>query len=269
MRKLKIAKEANPTKLNESFDAYLASFTDDNIKEVNKSLECSLVDGTLTINGQGPIPAHLYQDNTNITRIVINNGITSIGEYAFYRCMALTSVIIPNSVTSIGNYAFYKCYALTAVAIPNSVTNIGKGAFGSSGLTAITIPNTITSIGECDFRRCHELTSIIIPNSVTNIGQYAFVRCDALAKITIPNSVTKIGKGAFFECSNLASVHVSWSIPNEVSLGDSVFPNGCTLYVPAAYVDEYKVSEQWVAYFSVERIIRGDVRGLFKLDIIN
>ena len=73
---------------------------------------------------------HLYSDeDTEITDLVIPEGVTSIGDYAFYYCSSLTSVTIPGSVTSIGDYAFSDCSGLTSVIIPGSVTSIGDGAF--------------------------------------------------------------------------------------------------------------------------------------------
>ena len=93
---------------------------------------------------------------------------------------------IPNSVTSIANYAFYKCSSLTSLVIPNSVTSIGYSAFGGcSSLTFVEIPNSVTSIGEEAFFDCSSLTSLVIPNSVTSIGDYAFENCTNLTEITV------------------------------------------------------------------------------------
>ena len=83
---------------------------------------------------------HLYVNDVEVNNLVIPEGVTSIGAYAFSGCSGLTSVTIPNSVTSIGNYAFEDCSALTSVTIPNSVTSIGYGAFYECrGLTSVTI----------------------------------------------------------------------------------------------------------------------------------
>ena len=108
-----------------------------------------------------------------------------------------SEVIVPDGVTSIGEYAFSRCSKLTSITIPNSVTSIGEWAFsGCSGLTSITIPNSVTSIGDFAFSGCNGLTSITIPNSVTSIGNGAFGYCFKLAKAIVPKE-TKIGAAAF------------------------------------------------------------------------
>ena len=153
---------------------------------------------------------HLYSDNdTETTNLIIPQGVTSIGNYAFYGCSGLTSVTIPNSVTSIGNYAFYGCSGLTSVTIPNSVTSIGSYAFQyCSGLTSIDIPSSVTSIRNYTFIGCSGLTFITIPNGVTTIGSSAFYGCSGLTSLTIPNSITSIGNDAFSSCSGLNKVIV-------------------------------------------------------------
>ena len=118
--------------------------------------------GVLTISGKGEMYGYLYPKRApwgdspeKVKRIIIGDGITTIGQAAFAGCSALTSVTIPNSVTTIGEYAFYGCKALTSVTIPNSVTEIGGHAFSDcSALTSVTIPNSVTEIGDYAFRGC-------------------------------------------------------------------------------------------------------------------
>ena len=197
---------------------------------------------------------HLYSDdNTEITKLVIPDDVTSINYYAFSGCSGLTSVTIPNSVTSIGEYAFSGCSGLkknivpdiknwcsitfgnpsanplyyahhlysddnteiTKLVIPDDVTSIGYSAFsGCSGMTSVTIPNSVTNIGEDSFSGCSGLTSVTIPNSVTNIGSYAFNSCSGLNSVTIGNSVTSIGSTIFSGCSSLTSVRFENSKDN-------------------------------------------------------
>ena len=141
---------------------------------------------------------YAFSDCNNLTSVHITDlaawcGITFGGYSANPLCYAhhlfvngeeITDLVIPDGVTSIGNYAFYGCSGLNSVTIPNSVTSIGNAAFdGCSGLTSVTIPNSVTSIGDYAFRSCSGLTSITIPNSVTSIGEGAFYECFYLAKV--------------------------------------------------------------------------------------
>ena len=187
-------------------------------------------EGTLTISGTGDMPdcyysvVPWYSTIENIKTVIIQNGVTSIGTYAFYKCNSLTSISTPNSVTSIGEDAFRSCESLTSINIPNSVTSIGYGAFeGCSSLTSVTIPNSVTSIGEGAFRSCESLTSINIPNSVTYIGYYVFSNCKSLKSVNIPNSITAIGVRAFDDCYSLTNVIIQNSV---TSIGGSAF-SGC------------------------------------------
>lgn len=242
-------------------------------------------DGTITFSGSGgilgmPCPWDGLRDK--IKKVVIEDGVTSIGMDAFRGCSNLTNVIIPDSVTEIGYQAFSSC-GITSVTIPNGVTIIHSNAFECCGrLTSITIANSVTSIGQFAFNRCSGLTSITIPNNVT-IGGYAFQFCDSLTSITvsnmeqpdsyytvldnvlfskdttvlkmypagkkgsytIPNNVTEIGPWAFFGCRGLTSV----SIPNSVTkIGGEAFWE-CTNLADAYYDG---TEAEWRAKVTVE-----------------
>ena len=162
-----------------------------------------------------------YPAGISSSTYTIPQGITAIGDSAFYYCDSLTSVSIPDSVTSIGDNAFYFCESLTSVTIPDSVTAIGDSAFSyCDSLTSVSIPDSVTSIGDEVFYSCSSLTSVNIPDSVTSIGDRAFCYCDSLTSVSIPDSVTAIGNRAFYYCDSLTSV----SIPNSVtSIGDYAF----------------------------------------------
>ncbi|MDR1562102.1 MAG: leucine-rich repeat domain-containing protein [Dysgonamonadaceae bacterium] len=191
-------------------------------------LTWDMSNGTLTVSGEGAMPDYSYPDyapwyaySSSITTVLIGDGVTSIGNWAFYHCIELTSVTIPNSVTSIGDWAFISCDGLTSVTIPNSVISIGEGAFEDCfKLTDITIPNGVTSIEDYTFNGCSSLASVTIPESVTSIGHDAFNSCSGLTSVTIPNSVTSIGDMAFYECSKLTSVTIGNSV---TSIGNSAF----------------------------------------------
>ena len=212
------------------------------------NLTWTLSNGTLTISGTGDMTNYPYFNSSpwyscSIKSVDIKNGVTSIGDYAFFYCSSLTSVTIPNSVTSIGSDAFSRCTGLTSVTIPNSVTIIGGDAFsGCTGLTSVTIPNSVTSIGSYAFYGCTGLTQPIynshifvfmptsysgaytIPSGIESIAEGAFYGRSSLTNVTIPNSVTSIGSSAFYGCNSLTNV----TIPNSVtSIGSSAFSR-CT-----------------------------------------
>ena len=212
--------------------------------------------GVLTISGNGKMGDYGFLDwyERNVTRVVIQYGVTSIGTCAFSDCTGLTSVTIPDSVASIGNAAFSYCESLTSVTIPDSVMSIGNEAFFyCTSLTSVTIPDSVTSIGASAFDTCKCLKSITIPDSVMSIGNGVFSWCTSLMSIKvninnkcydnrnncnaiietstntlisgcqttfIPDSVTSIGDYAFDGCTELKSV----TIPDSVtSIGEDAF----------------------------------------------
>ena len=242
--------------------------------------------GILTISGTGAMKSYniynyyapWYSYREKILKVIITNGVTSIGDRAFFGCSSLTSITMPNSVTTISNEAFWGCSSLTSVNIPNSVTSIGDRAFDNCrGLTSVTIPNSLASIGEQAFRGCSglkkviiddikawcgivfekansnplifahhlflngdEVKELLIPNSVTSIGDYAFRGCTELTSVTIPNSVTSIGGGAFGGCKKLTSVHIT-DLENWCKItfnGDAFDSDGHFLYFNGKKIED-------------------------------
>ena len=165
-----------------------------------------------------------FCDIKTLTSVVIGEGVTSIGNWAFGDCENLASINIPASVMSIGEWAFSDCSNLTYIAIPEGVTNIAEGTFyGCYSLTSVVIPDGVTSIGSYAFSGCSVLTSITIPNSVKSIGSSAFAYCYGLTSITIPKGVTSIEKNTFNDCFDLISITLPEGI---ASIGKCAF-NEC------------------------------------------
>ncbi len=186
-------------------------------------------DGVLTISGNGKMKDYSFNERkpwgTSITKVVIENGVTSIGNWAFENCFSLTSITILDGVRYIGNCAFLCCTSLTSITIPDSVTSIGDEAFeGCTSLTSVTIGNGVTSIGYKAFAYCRLLESVTIPDGVTGIGDSAFHSCTSLTSVTIPDSVTSIGLSAFEDCTSLISITIHNSV---TSVGNRAFYN-CT-----------------------------------------
>ena len=173
---------------------------------------------------------------------------------------SVKSVVIGEGVTTIGSYAFRECEVLTSVTIPSSVTTINQLAFfGCDGLKSVTIPNAVTSIGMAAFGYCSGLTSVVIPNSVTSIAWGAFGSCTGLTSVTIPSSVTTIEDQTFAQCSGLKEVTCLAVTPP--TCGNDVFYNvskdSCTLSVPTASIDKYKTADEWKDFNNIVSGING------------
>ena len=176
----------------------------------------------VTLDGMFANPlsyAHdLYLNGSLVTDLVLPNGVTSIGDYAYYNCSRLMSVTIPNSVTNIGNDAFHNCSGLTQVTIPDSVSSIGSSAFsGCSGLISMTIPFVGARRGNSGTD--DSLFGYIFGTSSYSGGRYTRQRYStnylddtkyyyipsALKSLTITDE-TVLGYGAFDGCSGLTDI---------------------------------------------------------------
>ncbi|MBQ3056069.1 MAG: leucine-rich repeat protein [Clostridia bacterium] len=177
-------------------------------------------------NGQSyQIYQYAFCENNNLVSIEIPQGITGIGDRAFYGCSSLLSITIPAGVSEIGDGTFYNCSSLASVVLPASVTKIGEWAFyRCSSLTSIAIPVDVTSIDSFTFAHCSSLRSITIPVGVTIIGGGAFEDCSCLTSIVIPEGVTTIEYSAFGYCSSLTSITIPESV---INIGNNAF-YGCS-----------------------------------------
>ena len=216
--------------------------------------------GVMTNYNLGEAP--WYSNNNDITSVVIENGVTTIGDYAFSGCSNLASVSIPASVTSIGDGAFYgsgtSATTLTVnFAEGSTLTTIGNEAFHGAKLTSITIPANVTSIGNDAFYQCGTSTTALTVTFVTGsthmtIGSSAF-RETNLTYITIPVGVTSIGALAFKGCNNLATVTV-YADPSTCSLDESAF-SGCSndlaIYVFSDKEEDFEKAEGWSNYAGI------------------
>ena len=178
------------------------------------SLTWKLRGGVLTISGKGAMYNGSWDSKRDkIRKVIVKEGVTTIGDEVFIDCFQLDSVSIPNSVTRIGDKAFSGCRQLTTVSIGNSVKRIGDYAFfDCRQLTSVNIPNSVRAIGNNAFRWCRQLTSVSIGDSVRVIGSLAFHDCKQLTSIIIPNSVIAIGEWLFYGCSQLTSVNIRNSV---------------------------------------------------------
>ena len=219
---------------------------DDLIWELNS-------EGTLTISGTGDMYDYGLSSNqapwfkneitTALKSVIIKNGVTTIGEYAFPGCIGLERVTIPEGVTSIGQGAFDQCTGIGIMEISSSVESIGAMAFsGCTSLEGFTVdsdnakyssvngmllnkdqteliccpagkkglffvPDGVVKIASFAFDGCGGLTGVYIPDGVSEIGDYAFSDCIGLMNLTIPSSITNILFSTFNNCSNLSRLY--------------------------------------------------------------
>ena len=184
-----------------------------------ENLTWTLENNVLTISGTGEMTitgnAPWDRNRTDITTVVIDSGVTSIGNDAFFNHNSLTSVSIPGSVTKIGGGAFMNCSSLAGIALPDNLTDIGRLAFA----------------------HCSSLESVTIPNGVTGIGDSAFQNCSSLERVSIPDSVTSIGDGAFSDCGSSLRIRCekeseAWTYATANSIPVECVTHGDLSYYP-------------------------------------
>lgn len=212
-------------------------------------------DGTLTILGKGDMKNYgmvsqtpWYNYKEQIKAVVISDGVTRIGNFAFNSLPNLESVSLPATTARIGDYsfkncvnlntvqwseglaeigesAFYGCAALTDVEMPDTLTSIGTYAFkGCTSLKNVKISNSLKKISESLFYGCTSLTNISIPEGVTAVDGYVFKNCENLAEVSLPSSLTKLGESAFYGCKKLTAIVIPKNVP---TIGSYTF-KACT-----------------------------------------
>lgn len=218
-------------------------------------------EGVLTISGTGAIGDYTENDapwqslRADITAIVIEKGITRIGNYAFHDCWVATSAVLPEGLVEIGENAFRSCGALEEIDLPPELTTIGIGAFyytsaltsitipgsvetfldafNDSGLETVTIENGVDEVDSYAFCNCYHLKSVTLPDSIQSIGNYAFSGCQQLEELDLPDGITSFGEYAFantaiseFEFPEGASINAG--VLQNTSITSIVIPQGVT-----------------------------------------
>ena len=257
-------------------------------------------DGLLIIEGMGTMfdydawnnNAPWYEYKDLIREIVIDKGVTSIGECAFYECHRIYTVAIPESVTSIGNYAFIKS-GIESVYIPKTVSSIGYGLFSGcnslrevvvdkgnevydsredcnaiietntngliAGCPSTVIPSMVTLIGPAAFCDLETIVAIDIPESVTGISHNAFRECN-LSSIVIPRNVSSFGILAFADCNKLGSIICHAEEPPRCG-GNPFYgvDKSIPVYVPASSVEAYQTATSWNEFTNIQPIPSNDI----------
>ena len=219
-------------------NGYVAYYAKEVIDDESKSKQSIISNEYVVYTSEDNVELVSYIGNNTI--ITIPNGITSIGNYAFYK-LPLVSVSIPSNISIIGTHAFYYCSSLKTITIPNSIVSIGNNAFiNQSSLSRVNI-SSIESWLNIDFENrysnplCNDcnlylndklITDLIIPNGISTIKDFAFYSFSSLKSVVIPNSITSIEDLAFYNCSSLETIVV----PNSIeSVGEYAFQNCISL----------------------------------------
>lgn len=187
--------------------------TSGTVGSLNWKVESS-ADGSrnvLTVWGSGAIPDYTVTGSapwrfSNLTEVILEKGVTRIGDHAFAYQYNLSSISIPEGVTSIGSNAFVSCKVLREVDLPSTVREIEYEAFYNSGLSRIGLKKGLTTIGYSAFAYCDDLTSIVLPSSVSKIGSEAFT-CSGLKEVVI-GSCSKLDLDWFYLCDSDLKIYI-------------------------------------------------------------
>lgn len=241
--------------------------------------------GVLTISGSGAMTdyssnaAPWYAKKRYIKSILVEEGVTSLGKYAFQNCTALTSITLPAGLQQIGSFCFQSCTALLEITLPEGLTTIGYAAFNLCALTAIRLPATLTSLEEMAFYGCTALNEItvaagnttylvqdgvlynsditrlllcpagrteplVIPDTVTYLGDDGLANCTKLTGLTIPDGL-RWSSNALTFCNGLLNIHVYDSNPNYAEVDGVLFSKELQTLVqfPCGRTGRYDIPE--------------------------
>lgn len=174
----------------------------------NALKDCPIKVLTLTGNIDS-VTSDMIVSKSTVEKIILPDGVKTIGQSAFNGCYMLRDVNIPDTVETIGDSAFRVCVALPQITIPDGVKTIEAYAFyGCTAFTEITVPRSVTSLGEYAFYGCTALTTAKILGNV-EIPKYAFSKCTNIDNIQLSRTVKNINEYAFEDCSPSLTIMTS------------------------------------------------------------
>lgn len=175
-------------------------------------------------DGLETIGEYAFEGCYSLQSVSTKKGLKSISQCVFHSCASLNSVKIEECMT-IGSDAFRSCNNLVSVSLPEGLQTIGSYAFnGCKSLPSLTIPRGVVTIGSYAFSSCTNLSTIVFPPTLKTIGSDAFYGCYSLKTISLPTSLVNIGTDTFRDCTSLAELHIPASIK---VVGEKAF-SGCT-----------------------------------------
>ena len=196
------------------------------------NLAWTLENGVLTISGSGAmtdfskdVSAPWMEVADLIQCVKVGEGVTSVGDMAFYHCTNLTAVSLASTVKSLGELAFAGCYSMTQISIPG-VEEIGWGCFyDCTALPSVTLPDCLRVISDKAFYHCSSLAGITIPASVERFGTSVFCYCENLTYVRILAQITILPYWTFYGCDRLKELYLPSSIESVEQDALSECPN--------------------------------------------
>lgn len=223
------------------------------ISGTSGDLSWKISNGVLTISGSGamrdyqehaPAPWMDYADQ--IQSVIVNQGVTSVGEYAFFELSGLKTAELADSVERVGSWAFFHCAGMESVKLSSGLKEIGDGAFEQCGalkslilpkgleiirsrafyrcdsILTVTIPASVIKMENAVFAYCHSLQTAVVLADIEQLPIWTFYGCDALTEVTLGSSITSVGQGAVSECENLEKVDCTGSEEQAQKIEDEI-----------------------------------------------
>ena len=201
---------------------------------------------TLTISGTGAMPDFNFPEGNlapwwnyealgmltsfgnfklegELKKVVIQDGVTNVSNYALFFLPAATQITLPESVTSIGRYGIALCSKLNGISLPRAVTAIGDFGLAGNSFTAVSLPDGLQALGRGAFDACASLSGMTLPAAITAVPDKCFNDCTKLLTVDYKGEVTAIGERAFEGCKSLTKAPIPAAV---TALGNSAF-NGC------------------------------------------
>jgi len=158
-----------------------------------------------------------------LKKVVIQDGVTNVSNYALFCLPAATQITLPDSVTSIGRYGIALCAKLKGISLPKAVTAIGDFGLAGNSFTAVSLPDGLQTLGRGAFDACASLSGMTLPAAITAVPDKCFNDCTKLLTVDYKGEVTAIGERAFEGCKSLTKAPIPAAV---TALGNSAF-NGC------------------------------------------
>lgn len=175
--------------------------------------------GLIRVSGFSP----KFDLEGDLKKVVIQDGVTNVSNYALFLLPAAEQITLPESVTSIGRYGIALCSKLNGISLPRAVTAIGDFGLAGNSFTAVSLPDGLQALGRGAFDACASLSGMTLPAAITAVPDKCFNDCTKLLTVDYKGEVTAIGERAFEGCKSLTKAPIPAAV---TALGNSAF-NGC------------------------------------------